>query len=243
MLQLNMGEPSLFLESFVHEAATHKDIHWTVLVSQERLNIPVSDNLQVVTMKWPKLSWFHRLFFELIYLNYLYDLESFDSVVSLQNILLLRKRIRVNRLILIHHPVQFFKGRFNLINVEGIKMFFRKYFIGNLIRLSVAKADVILVQTKWMKDAVNNWGTTNKVHLISTPIDVAYESVSMFDYKQWDGSYFYPAHAGYAKNHQFLIKLLLHLKKIKGHMPTIYLTVDKDENDTAKRFIADSENE
>ena len=224
------------LENFIEEAAKTNDIHWTILVSKPNIEAPLNSNVEIKTISWPKRSWVHRLYFELIYMNYVYKLSDFDVILSLQNILLLRKSICAQKVVLVHQSIQFYDGRFSFFKLEGIKLNIRKYLLGQLIRISTQYSNYVLVQTHWMKEAISKWGSRQKAQLVKTPIDVLFDDNVMFDEKSWDGSFFYPAHAGYAKNHSFIIDVLRTMKERNLLLPKIYLTVDKEENNTAKQL-------
>lgn len=231
------------LNSFIKEAEVSKDVDFTFLVSSNTISSN-ADNVHIQYRQWVKRSWFHRLFFELIYLNFVFSLDQYQSIVSLQNTLLLRRKFTQKKYILIHHPVQFYRGGFNFLKIEGIKMVFRKYLVGTIIKFSVKRANIVFAQTMWMKDEISRWITKDQIRMIEMDDKLTDVIMPTFDPKSWRNTFIYVAHAGYVKNHSFIVNTLLWMKERNLVLPTVYFTLDSNENNTAKNlFKKSSKNE
>ena len=228
------------LKDFIKEASNHRDIEWTILVSQNglALNIP---NIKIVSFPWTKRSWIHRLYFETIYLKKIVDYDKYSHVISLQNTFLVledTKDVSYTSHLLIHHPVQFFRGFLNPLNFEGFKMILRKYLIGSLIKYSSRRVDNIYVQTNWMKEEVLKWDNGNSINvrlINSILIDDHQITFSLQDFMK-ERAFIYPAAAGYVKNHIIILKALKYLKNKYNESPKVIFTINDNENQTSKRL-------
>ncbi len=223
------------LHSFIEEARKYPTIEWTFLVSKPTQDFDESDNVFFVSLPWVKKSWFHRLYFDFIYLNHKVDVHNYDGVVSLQNTLFLKNKNKTPSYLLIHHPVQFYNGFLNVLTIEGLKMFVRKHFIGLLIKLSSKRVDVIFAQTKWMQEHINNWVDGSRIRLIRMD-NFMPDTFEWFDATKWNKGFIYPVHSGYAKNHIQIVRALIKMKKRKTELPKIMFTINVDENRTSKKL-------
>ena len=221
------------LNSFIKEAELTMDAEFTFLVSNKSISSH-SGNINIQYKQWVKKSWFHRLFFELMYLNYIFPMKSFDSVVSLQNTLLTRKFKNQSKYILVHQSIQFFKGYFNIFRLEGLKIFLRKHLIGFIIKSSVKFADVVFTQTQWMRNRLSDWISMDKIIMISMTSQMPPISIKGFNHLDWKNSFIYPAHAGFLKNHISIVNTLVWMKEKSIPLPEVFFSIDIGENATAK---------
>lgn len=220
------------LASFIKEAEQTPDIDFTILISNPTITSSAK-NVHIELKEWVKTSWFHRLYFEVIYLNVIYPLNTFDSVVSLQNTLLAKRIKNQKKYTLLHQSVQFYEGSINFFKKEGLKIFLRKYLIGSIIKLSVKNSDIVFTQTLWMKERLSQWMPKNNIKMVSMNFRQSAVSTESFDNLNWNESFVFPAHAGYLKNHDLIIDALIWLKKKDISLPKIYFTLEQDENKTA----------
>jgi glycosyltransferase involved in cell wall biosynthesis len=227
------------LNDFIREASCYETLEWTILVSEENLNFNYP-NVNIVSFPWVKTSWFHRLYFEIIYLKKVLESDHYSDVVSLQNTFLIgnkSNKVYTSHL-LIHHPVQFYRGFLNPLSFEGLKMIVRKYIIGNLIKYSSQRVDKIYVQTNWMKEEVLKWDRKKSFEVFMTTFRFPEKNKLQFSSQEFNSNkvFIYPAAAGYVKNHITVLKALNYLKKKHQLFPNVVFTISRNENNTSKRL-------
>ena len=225
------------LESFYRESLRYPEVCWTYLVSKEILLEDYGQNTITLVLPWVKKSWFHRLFFETIYLSKFLKEHHYDVVVSLQNTLLVPTAPNSTSYILVHHPVQFYDGWFSPFNIEGLKMIARKQIVGRLIQFSVKNSNFVFAQTSWMKDRIAEWKPHHLIHMVKMDDELSDSSSQSFNGKKWSGNFIYPAHPGYVKNHELIIRMLLLMRRERLPLPKILFTVDPKSNHTARRLF------
>jgi len=136
------------LNGFYDAAAKEKDIDWELILSTPIFSD--ADNIHVKNYFWIKKSWLHRLVFDKVIAPKLFRGKSIDVVVSLQNIAVSAGRKK--QMLYLHQSIPFSDIELSIRNnrVE----FIYKHLISHLIFHSIRKADQVVVQTKWMRDAV-----------------------------------------------------------------------------------------
>ena len=225
------------LNSFYRESLQFPEVCWTYLVSKDIFRTDYCDNINSVVLPWVKKSWFHRLFFETIYLSKYLKKNHYDVIVSLQNTLLVATAPNSRSYILVHHPVQFYNGWLSPFNIEGLKMIARKHVVGRLIQFSVKRSNFVFAQTSWMRDRIAQWKPHHLILMVKMDDDLSDTSSRSFNGKMWSGNFLYPAHPGYVKNHEFIIRMLLLMKSERLPLPKILFTIDPNSNHTARRLF------
>lgn len=159
-------------------------------------------NLHPIYFPWIKRSWFHRIYFDLFIAPRLIVKYRIDTVLSLQNTLF--PRIRVNKTVLVHNVLPFVEYRFSLFKAP--LLWINQQLIGRIVILSIRRADLVLVQTEWMKHAC-----AQKARVVETKIQVKAPSIHPAD-GRYNGSnlegkvhFFYPSNAAIFKNHSVLV--------------------------------------
>lgn len=189
------------LNSFYSAAAQVEDINFKLILSTPIFHD--TGNIHVKNYFWIKKSWLHRLVFDKVVASKLCRKKSVDIVVSLQNIC-----IPVNgkkQILYIHQSIPFSNIKFDIFNnrIEWIY----KNLISHLIFHSIRKADKIVVQTKWMRDAIcKRTGVKYSNILVVQPeckvkIGAYYE-----DNEKNRCSFFYPATYNSYKNHKVIFE-------------------------------------
>lgn len=137
-----------------------------------------------------------------------------DLILSLQNTAV--RFGNVKQIIYLHQPLPYAKeSRWNPFKKDERKMWFYKYLYKIWIDLSIKKEHKIVVQTKWMKDALINEGYNENNIIISKPnisnIDI--EKVEIMQLEENKCYFFYPAADYKYKNHDVIIEALNLIKQ------------------------------
>lgn len=213
------------LNGFYDAAAKEKDIDWELILSTPIFSD--ADNIHVKNYFWIKKSWLHRLVFDKVIAPKLCRGKSIDVVVSLQNIAVSAGRKK--QMLYLHQSIPFSDIELSIRNnrVE----FVYKHLISHLIFHSIRKADQVVVQTKWMRDAVcKKTGVDASKVLVSQPecklnINSYYE-----DSEENLRSFFYPAANISYKNHKAIFEAVLILVERGITEFQVILTIDMQNN-------------
>lgn len=196
----NSGALSV-LKGFYQAARADKSVNWIFVVSKPKLE--ESDNVKVLNFPETKKSWLHRLYFDWFVAPKLAKIYKANCVFSLQNVAV--RSGSLPQIVFLHQPIPFCPKKFSLF--KSPKLWIYQNVVSHLILNSAKKADKVVVQTKWMKDAlVSRTGCpTEKIeqippHIPSAP-DKEFEN-SPNNYK----NFFYPATPVPYKNHSAILQ-------------------------------------
>lgn len=179
-------------------------------------------HISVNVLEYVKRSQKDRLYFDLVSgKKYIESLEP-DVVFSLQNTLTSgsirrlrdgeygRKGEKVPQVLYVHQPLGFQKTkRFSFFDREEREYAVYQYLIGSLIDASVKRADRVIVQTEWMREAV-----AGKDHVsLDKIIKVLPQVPDLTEYRPentgdvWNNkSFFFPSGEILYKNHECVLK-------------------------------------
>ena len=209
------------LKSFYTAAAQDRSIDWEFKLSTPFFKS--TDNLHVKNYLWVKKSWLHRLIFDEFVAPRLCRKKGINAVVSLQNICV--PRCGRKQLIYLHQSIPFSNIKFSIL--ENRTEWVYQNVISLIIFRSIRRADKIVVQTQWMKDAIcKKMGADVSKVLVAQPeftlnFDAYYE-----DSETSRCSFFYPAARNTYKNHEVIIAAagILTERGITGFQ--VVLTID-----------------
>lgn len=222
--------------SYVKEYA--KEDEWYFLVSTPV--IKPCENIHVIRTDWTRRSWVHRLIWEKRDCPKVIRSINPDAILSLQNLTLVCSKIP--QVVYVHQPLPFQEQKnFSFFKSDERKLAAYQNIIGRLINKSVKKADKVVVQTKWMKEAVAKKGkiSINKIDILYPQI--AHELFSLNDKMDINANdfeypeFFYPAGPYLYKNHDIILDSLVLLKK-RGLEPKVNFTLNGNENTYVKRL-------
>ncbi|MEG2813868.1 MAG: glycosyltransferase [Oscillospiraceae bacterium] len=183
-----------------------------------------TDNIKVLSFPWVKKSWFHRLWFDNHTCKKIIKENKIDEIFSLQNTVI--SGAKIPQTLYLHQPLPFVKYKYRFF--QNVKMWTYQNIISRFIFSSIHKAKKVIVQTKWMKEAViEKTGIDSNIIEIKSPIisTVIHNKFST----NWNGDLFYPASNYEYKNHYLILKALLILKQSGFKIPKLYLTLKKEE--------------
>lgn len=219
------GGAATILNQFINEFKQDFTTEYIVVLS--KIHYPEESNIKFVYLEWVKRSYFHRLYFDNIYINKLVKQYNPDLVFSLQN-----KALRIGKVeqyVYFQNALPIAEKRFSLW--ESRELWIYQNIIGNLVRHSLKRADLIYVQAFWMKDVLSNKWRISKDRIAVKKPKSGINAVHNDDYecKQEETSFFYPANRALYKNHKILfkaMKLLWDNEKINN---PLILTVEEKE--------------
>ena len=127
------------------------DNEWIFLLGE--LILEERDNIRIITLPQIKKSRIKKLFFDYLLGKKFIEKLNPDCVLSLQNIITFG--LRCPQFVFVHQAIPFQKiKKFSFFRSEERKLAIYQYLIGTVIKHSIKKADVVFVQTDWMKQAI-----------------------------------------------------------------------------------------
>lgn len=219
------GGALTILEQFIEEFKEDKKNMYYVAVGLPHYDD--MDNIIFQNYEWVKISPFHRLYFDNIYiLKVIKDIKP-DMILSLQNKTVCAKGIRQE--VYFHNALPISEKRFSVI--ESFSLWVYQNVIGSIVRHSLRRADRIIVQAKWMKNALTTkWGINENIICVNPPKeDLLAMDIIEGNEKEMDNAQelFYPAHAVLYKNHGVIFRALRIVYRHTGIKLKVILTADK----------------
>ncbi len=192
------------LTDFYHYIAEHDTVNeWIFLLGEPF--IKETDRIQVRIMQEVKKSWINRLKFDLFTgASYIKALQP-DVVFSLQNTVTFGYRGR--QVVYVHQPLGFQNvKRFSFLKSKEREYAVYQHLIGAMINASIRRADKVIVQTKWMRDAV-----IKKAHVSGDKIAQILPDVENLNGYIREGTrkgnqFFFPSGVMIYKNHECILK-------------------------------------
>ncbi|MBM7573507.1 glycosyltransferase [Aquibacillus albus] len=215
-----------------------KNIHLYVLVSKKELEYYNSDNLVVKYDCLPKKSFFHKYYYERVFIPEIMIKEGYDVYLSLQNTSI--KKGRYKQVVLIHSPLPFENLRLGDIDY---KIYFKyRVLLRNLLKLQCKSIDNIIVQTHWMKKSIEKLGFKRRIEVVrpNSRLIINKEHINNAWFKKIASDknikLIYPTNRDRYKNNRRLIKSVEeHNKKCSNSRRiTLYLTIDGPDTDSIK---------
>ncbi len=218
------------LENFYREVLDYPDksIHWYFLVSTDKLQD--SENVTILREPWIKKSWLHRWYFDTFCVQKVVKEKNIDLIYSMQNEPV--KRAKVKQVVYFHQSLQFSPVRFSLWNKEQRMYAIRQKFICRIYKRHLRKADHIVVQTNWFKEASAKWipFDENKFSVVNPKVTIE-ECFLQKPYCLKEPIFFYPAGDGMHKNHELVVEAC---KRLKAEGITDYKVVFTLDRKTAQ---------
>lgn len=227
------GALSILMDFYHYVATNDTENDWIFLVGGDY--IKETEHIKVHIMSDVKKSWFNRLKFDLFtgsaYIKTLHP----DVVFSLQNTLTCGYKGK--QVLYVHQPLGFQTvKKFSLFKRNEREYAIYQYLIGALINHSIRKADKVIVQTDWMKQAV-----AEKAHVPTTKIVKILPDVENLNQYKRTGvrklnQFFFPSGVMIYKNHECILKAcdILNKKGITDF--NVLFTIDSTESVTTYRY-------
>lgn len=188
------------LKQFYEKALSDQQNEYVFCVSMAGFS--ETDRIGVRCFPWVKKGWLHRMWFERVTAHRLIKKEKATRVLSLQNTL--PSGVKIPSTLYLHQPLPFIDRRFSFR--ENRLFWLYQNVIGKMIYRSLRRADEVVVQTAWMKEAaMRKAGISAGKITLQAPPPPQYDG-QPFAAERWDGTFFYPASAMAYKNHTLILK-------------------------------------
>ena len=196
------------------------DINWVFLLSQDYLE--ETSNIKVILLPQVK-NHLNRLIFDFFAGWKIINQFNPSVVFSLQNTVVYHTKGK--KITYVHQPLPFQSYKnFSFLKKEEFGLACIQHLLGGLIKKSIKTSDLTIVQTKWMKEAVENQCNIKTVEQIRPNLPNVYQKASYTA----TSSFFYPTGNVSYKNNELLIKAAKQLAKEKIES-SILMTIEKGE--------------
>ena len=215
----------------------NKNIYYYIFCSLKELNIYENKNVRIINnIKGKKRI--DRIKWDLWGLKRWSKKKGIkaDLIISFQNTGV-NYYNNVRQIVYLHQSVPFFQSiKWNFLKKDERSLWFYKNVYKKIIKYSLRKNSVIVVQTEWMKNAVIeqfNWDYKKILTIKPDFNNISIEKIFKKYFNDDKFHIFYPANTAIYKNHKLIIYVL---KYIKVHKPKIYrniiihFTFDKNLN-------------
>lgn len=197
------GALSVLEDFYTHIRSDAADKDWIFLLGAHYLK--ETSNIKVLVFPKVKGNWLKRLIFDLFSgKKYINNLKP-DIVLSMQNTITFG--VKCPQIVYIHQAIPFQSlKKFSFFKKRERVLAIYQSLIGWLIKISAKKADKVIVQTKWMKQAICNSVKIDedKVIVIKPKIEFKLNNKSKNEFNP--KSFFYPTSNIFYKNNECLFK-------------------------------------
>lgn len=198
---------------------------WFFLLSG--MYIKETKNVHVLLFKKEKKSRIRRLMFDNVYGGKIINDLNPDVVFYLQNTLV--KGVKAKQVMYMDQPIPFQNVyNFSFFDKEQRPYAVYQYLIGKLIKSACRNSDKIIVQTKWIRDAIAEKCNIKKEKIVIIPPEIIrvpfFSDENEFDKK----CFFYPASGAYYKNHICISKAMDILENEGINDICVGVTIDKN---------------
>lgn len=201
-----------------------KSNDWLFIVSKQNFE----SNRFVRVINFPKGSegYFNRVVTEATKATKCLQEYGADVVISMPNIPVIG--CKQNQIVYLQQSIPFQREkRFSFLKKEERGYAFRQYVQGGIIKKEIKKAKAVLVQTEWMRKAVQETSGAVPVFNIGYPMKDR-SSKTDRESKTACTDFFYPCGPAIYKNVTVIVKAVKLLIE-KGYEFTFYLTLTRDE--------------
>ncbi|WP_346873779.1 glycosyltransferase [Clostridium sp. UBA5988] len=211
-----------------------KNINWIFVLSRPKLE--ETENIRVLNFPWIKKSWFHRLYFDNVIAPKLIKKFNVEKVLSFQNIII--PHTKVEQVLYMHNSLPFVDYKFTF--KENKHLWIYQNLIGRNIVKSIKKANRVIVQSEWIKNACIEKAKIyrDKINVISPRVNIIIDNY-FEPQKEVFNTFFYPASEFEYKNHKVIVDACKRLKKegIKDYK--VIFTLKGNENNHIDKLYND----
>lgn len=219
------------LNQYYNAAAKDTTNKSIFVVSTPKLK--VLENVEILNYPWVKKSWFHRLFFDKFIASKLVRKYKPDEVLSLQNVIV--PGVKVKQTLYLHQALPFVEKKFKI--TENFKFWVYQNIISKMIIKSIRKADIVIVQTKWIKDAAIKKTHVNAEKFLLKKPDLNIEVKKVYEQQSVSKKiFFYPATCFEYKNHMAIVDAILKMSKLDRNKIEVVFTFNGSENKLAQNI-------
>jgi len=225
------GGALTILKQYYENALQDKQNEWYFVISTPILL--EQENIKILRFPWIKKSWIYRLYFDLFIAHKIVAEYNIDEVLSLQNLII--PNINTKQTLYLHQSLPFVEKRYSII--EDYKLWIYQNVISKMIYYSIKRANKVIVQTKWMKEAC-----LRKVKVDAEKILINKPNLNIKVKKHYyiennkENLFFYPAGGMKYKNHQIIVEAAKKLREQNILNYRILFTLNGNENKWIKRL-------
>ncbi len=226
------GGALTILKQYHQKALQDNKNEWFFVVSTP--DIAETSTVKILKYPWVKKSWFHRLFFDLFVAKHIAKKYGADEVLSLQNVVVWG--LDVKQTLYLHLPLPFIDKRYSIF--KDFKFWVYQNLIGKMIYKSVERADKVIVQTEWIKEAC-----LKKVRTDPKKFQVEHPEVHVEVKKYYERPsdhpvlFFYPANSLKYKNHELIVEAAQMLQQKGVNEFKVIFTLGGRENGHIKELF------
>ena len=192
----------------LYEDVKSKDSLDTWFFAVSYSDLKDSENIKILRYQEAKKSWFKRLYFDKITLDKIVEDNNIDLVLSLQNTLAKSKKPK--QVLYMHQPLPFVERRYSFF--EDRTFWLYQNVIYRFIKESLKKADYIIVQSEWMREAI-----FDRVDRPQDSVKVSHPQLDISklikNNLEFTNEFFYPSGLYSYKNHKLILEALVGIDK------------------------------
>lgn len=224
------------LTDLYHQICAYKDksVTWVMVVSTPKFQ--PQGNIIVERYPWVKRNWGFRYYFDTVTIRRILTKYRPDQVISLQN-----KGIpfRKGRQTVYLHQALFLTDHRMDIRRDGKRLWFYQNMMSKAVFHSLRKADVIVVQTRWMKEALIKKAAIRPERIVVQHPDITCNCIGQYKATPENRRrFFYPAIGVSYKNHMTLLKAMKYAQDMGLRDYELILTVSPMENAYTQMLFA-----
>lgn len=209
----------------------HPDYRVTTLLHDSSLL--EQEGVEKVVFRYPKKSWFLRIFFEWVHLFFWSRKHDIDLWVSLHDITPIVKARK--QVVYCHNPMPFMNYDFDVIRNEPRLLFYR-IFYGFIYRSFLKRNSLIIVQQHWLKKEFERRYNAKNIVVAYPKHRRTFESATM-PLSTSKKHYVYPAVPRGFKNFDIICGAAKILQTEFGSLVKFVITIDGTENRYARRLL------
>ena len=225
------------LKDFANKAKLYKNIDWYFILSDKY--VEESSNIKVLIYDKNRLN---RLKFDFFSGKNIINKMNPDLVINFQNTYIYG--LNTSQIIYLHQSIPFQNNvKFSFLDKKQIKFAIIQYILGFIIKLGLPKANLIIVQSNWMKEAVLKDKKIKNNNIVIVPPNLNKEFIESLPNPEIDfTNFFYPTSDLIYKKNDFLINTFKKFNNIMHNSNTKYklsLTMDNklSETDNSIKFL------
>lgn len=193
-------------------ACGRKDTDWIFVINPKVKDVfENKSNIRIITADTVGQSWLNRLRYDHTDIRKTAVKEKPDVILSLANVTVPVTGIK--QYVYIHHPIPFSDLKYSFFKQRTLWIY--KHIIAKIMYHSIKKCDRVIVQTKWMKDAVmKKCGIPEEKFIMCPPKIANTEFLKYRDSNEARKCFFFPAGMSEFKNHVTVVKAVKSLVKL-----------------------------
>lgn len=215
---------------FIKSDESAKRINWIFVLSQRFFEETSHIKIHIFPKK--RFNWLRRLWFDNHGINKLCNKHEVNGIISFQNTVSFNTSLP--QMVYVHQVIPFQEEKnFSFLKKTEIRYAVYQHIIGRLIKASIRKADITVVQAEWIKALVSKKSGCEETKIIVNPLEFRPLHTDSSKNNQWDKQkFFYPAFESIYKNQQVLREACRILEK-EGVTAEVELTVSPDKSESA----------